>query len=238
MKSRQKIRKIIQFLSFLLFPVTLNYFSPYLILAGGFMGFVTASALTFGALFFFSLFGGRLFCSWLCPAGAAMDLLEERIHPRRAPLNRVRYVKFVIWAPWLGAIAAGYLSAESLSLNPWFFFESRVSVDEPARYVIYYGVLFLLLVGTPLFGRRGSCHLFCWMSPFMILGKTLSRLAKLPRLRLRARGAACLSCGACTKNCPMGLNVQGMVASDRMEHRDCILCGECADACPSGAILF
>ena len=167
-----------------------------------------------------------------------MDLLEERTPPRRAPRNRVRLLKFAIWIPWLGAILAGYMGAEKVVLNPWFFFESRISVDEPGRYVIYYSVLFLLLIGTPLFGRRGSCHLFCWMSPFMISGRKISRLARIPRLKLKAKASDCTSCGICTKKCPMSLDVAAMAREGEMENMDCILCGECVDNCPRGALSY
>jgi hypothetical protein len=41
--KRQKIRKTIQLVSMLLFPVTLNYFSPYLIIQGSLEGVLAGS---------------------------------------------------------------------------------------------------------------------------------------------------------------------------------------------------
>ena len=48
-KSRQKIRRILLLVSMLAFPVTLYYFSPYLIINGAFSGILAGSAITFAA---------------------------------------------------------------------------------------------------------------------------------------------------------------------------------------------
>jgi len=52
---RQKARKGLLLASFLLLPVTMFYFSPYLIIDGGSHGLIVASFLVFSALFLVSL---------------------------------------------------------------------------------------------------------------------------------------------------------------------------------------
>ncbi len=56
---RQRIRKALLFVSLLLFPITLYYMSPYLIVASAAEGIVNASIIVFGLMFFFALFAGR-----------------------------------------------------------------------------------------------------------------------------------------------------------------------------------
>ena len=68
-KRRQKIRTAIIIISFILFPITFYYFSPYLIIDGASQGIVTGSFIVFLLMFVSSLFIGRLFCGWMCPAG-------------------------------------------------------------------------------------------------------------------------------------------------------------------------
>src|SRR5450759_3619624 len=69
MKGKQQdTRKTILLVSLLLFPVTLNYFSPYLIINGAFEGVLTGSALIFLSMLVFSVLLGRFFCGYLCPA--------------------------------------------------------------------------------------------------------------------------------------------------------------------------
>ncbi len=67
--KRQRIRKAIILISFLLFPITLYYFSPVLIIQGAYEGVITGSFIVFSLLFLVSLSLGRGFCSWVCPAG-------------------------------------------------------------------------------------------------------------------------------------------------------------------------
>lgn len=67
---RQRVRKALLFVSFLLFPVTLYYFSPALILQGASEGVINGSFIVFGLMFLSALSVGRLWCGWACPAGA------------------------------------------------------------------------------------------------------------------------------------------------------------------------
>ncbi|MHA2071805.1 MAG: 4Fe-4S binding protein, partial [Candidatus Thorarchaeota archaeon] len=66
---RQRLRKGLIFTSFLLFPIIMNYFSPYLIIEAALLGIMNGSFIVFTLLFISSLFLGRGFCGWLCPAG-------------------------------------------------------------------------------------------------------------------------------------------------------------------------
>jgi ferredoxin-type protein NapH len=76
------------------------------------------------------------------------------------------------------------------------------------------------------------------MAPFMIIGRWLRNRLPWPSLRLKARPAECTNCGTCTRNCPMSLDVNGMVQRAAMENGECILCGNCVDGCPKAAIRF
>ncbi|MGC9357108.1 MAG: 4Fe-4S binding protein, partial [Anaerolineae bacterium] len=68
--TRQRIRKGLLFLSLLLFPITLYYFSPALIIQGASEGVINGSFIVFGLMLLGALFVGRLWCGWACPAGA------------------------------------------------------------------------------------------------------------------------------------------------------------------------
>ncbi len=73
--SRQKKRLIFQLLFFLLFPLTIWYFSPYLIIMGATEGIATGSFFTFIGLFVSALFFGRFFCSRFSGnCGASLNL--------------------------------------------------------------------------------------------------------------------------------------------------------------------
>ncbi len=84
----------------LLFPTTLYYFSPALILQRAAEGIINASLLVFGLMFLSSLFFGRLWCGWACPAGALQEF-GAPINNKRTPGGKFNWVKRFIWPPGL-----------------------------------------------------------------------------------------------------------------------------------------
>ena len=71
--TRQRIRKLLLITSLLLFPITLYYFSPALIISAGVKGIINGSFIVFTLMFLLSIPFGRLFCSHFCPAGGLQD---------------------------------------------------------------------------------------------------------------------------------------------------------------------
>ena len=242
--GRQRIRKGLLFLSLLLFPVTLYYFSPMLILGGASEGIINASFIVFGLMFFASLFVGRLWCSWVCPAGALQEFAAP-INDKPVSRRKLDWIKWAIWIPWIGGIAALAIGAGGYhAVDPFYQFKGGVTlalpVDDqgPPWYMIYYIVVGLFAVLAVVLGRRAGCHTVCWMAPFMILGRKLRNLVRWPALRLVAEPDRCSDCLSCTRNCPMSLDVNGLVKRGDMEHTECILCGNCADTCTKDVIHF
>ncbi len=228
-------------LSFIAFPVTMNYLSPYLIVDGAFQGIVTGSTLAFAAMFAISLVLGRAWCGWACPAAGLQEPLL-RVNDRRVG-RRAGLVKWAIWLPWLALIVFGFVRAGGVAaIEPLYGTVNGISVagdaDRPIifAYVIYFAVVLVFFLLALAVGRRGGCHTICWMAPFMISGRTVRNTVRWPALRLAADTAACTSCGACTRGCPMSIDVEALVASGDMEHAECVLCATCADGCPASAI--
>jgi len=233
---RQRIRFGILVLSLLLFPITMNYLSPYIILYGASQGIINGSLIIFGMLFLSSLFFGRLWCSWICPAGGLGEVcMLSNYQPIKK--NWLDAVKWIIWLIWLGLIAFfAYSAGGYKSVNFFLLTESGISVDEPAKYMIYLIVVGVFVVLSLTLGRRAGCHTICWMAPFMILGRRLRNLLALPSFRLKAETENCINCKKCTYDCPMSLNVNQMVATGIMENSECILCAQCVDNCPEKVI--
>ncbi|MDF1513000.1 MAG: 4Fe-4S binding protein [Anaerolineae bacterium] len=102
-----------------------------------------AASSMFGLMFVASLFVGRLWCGWVCPAGG---LAEISFSIDNQPVSRkVNWIKWLIWVPWLILIvivvvqAGGYQRVNFLHLT-----ETGISVDEPLKYITYYMVITLL----------------------------------------------------------------------------------------------
>ena len=235
-KTRQRVRLAILILSLLLFPITMNYLSPYVIMYGASMGVINGSFIVFGLLFIGSLFFGRMWCAWICPAGGLGEVCRLS-NDKPIEHKWLDAVKWVIWIVWLGMIAFFAVSAGGYKNVDFFLLtESGISVDAPMKYIIYLIVVGIFMGLALLLGRRAGCHSICWMAPFMILGRKLRNLAAWPSFRLKADSDLCINCKKCSNNCPMSLDVNGMVNAGSMENSECILCAQCADGCPKDVI--
>ena len=243
LRRRQAIRRTLLLLSFLAFPLTMNYFSPYLIIDGGLRGIANGSAIVFGSMFLGSMLFGRLWCGWACPAAGLQEPLL-RVNNRRVG-RHADIVKWLIWVPWISLVVLAVVRAGGYSaIDPLYGTVGGISLagdaERPviAAFAVYF-IVVLLFFGLALaVGRRGGCHTLCWMAPFMIAGRSVRNVAGWPSLRLVADTARCKECGTCTKECPMSIDVQARVAAGRMEDSECSLCGSCADACPNSVIRY
>jgi len=241
---RQRIRKALIILAFLSFPITMNYFSPYVIVDGAMNGIINGSLIMFGLMFLSSLFLGRAWCGWVCPAGGMQEIVEPvNNHPVIG--RKIDWVKWLIWIPWISiivimAVRAGGYSSIDLGYHTQGGISVAGSPDRPIfiAYIIYYFVIFLFIGLAVFVGRRAGCHTVCWMAPFMMIGRWIRNRFGWPSLRLVADASSCKDCKLCTKNCPMSLDVNAMVQLEQMENSECILCGTCVDNCARSAIRY
>ncbi len=229
---RQKIRNGILTFSALMFPITFFFLSPMVIVISAANGFLNGSAMIFGLLLLFSVIGSRLFCGWLCPGGAVQDhIAEANNHSWNS--NAKNLSKYIIWVIWFSFIVFLWIHNRPLKAD----FLYLVSID--LQYIIIYAVVMsIIFFFTLATGRRGMCHSLCWMAPFMVIGEKLADLFHIPRFRLTASPDKCVSCGTCSRNCPMGLPVDKMIKSGEPDSAECISCLKCVDTCPRKAIGF
>ena len=236
--KRQKVRKLLLIVSMLLFPITIYYLSPQLIILGALDGIMTGSFIVFIALLVSSVFLGRLFCGYLCPAGGLQECAAI-INDKKPSQGWKNNIKYVIWLIWVSSIIFCFIGRKhEISLN--FFYQTThgISIANIYDYIIYYGVVLLIFIPAVVFGKRSFCHYFCWMAPFMVLGTKIGNLLHIKRVRLQADKAACINCHLCNKSCPMSLNVSDKVKKEAMDDNECILCGSCIDHCPKKAITY
>lgn len=234
----QKIRRAMGYLALLLFPLTLNYFSPYVSMDGAMTGVVSGSLLVFGIMFLTGLFFGRAWCAFVCPMAGLGELtmtLNAR-DPSKRLLNKIRWSIFTLWA--LSIIAFLILAGGVKGVDPLHLTESVVSVDMPVKFITYYLVLLIFFLLNVTLGKRGACHSICWMSPFLEAGFRFGRLMRIPQLRIRSRSELCVSCGKCDKVCPMSIPVTEDLKLGAIRTADCILCGQCVDCCPKGVLAY
>lgn len=227
---RQRIRKGLLVFSALLFPLTFFCLSPFVIVMAASQGVLNASAMIFGGLLVTSVVSSRLYCGWLCPGGAVQDAVAAA-NPRQWNGKLKNGTKYLIWLVWFGFLI--FLWVRNQPLTGDFFY--RLEID--LQYLMIYAIVMAVIFGFSLLtGKRGMCHSFCWMAPFMVLGEKLADLLHIPRFRLKAEPERCIDCGRCSRSCPMSLDVAAMVQSGHTDSAECIQCLTCVDTCPKQAI--
>lgn len=235
---RQKFRIALLIISLLLFPITIWYMSPYLIIMGALEGVISGSAILFILLFFGSIFGGRIFCSYVCPMGGLAECLIP-VNDKPLKKKKSRWIKPVLWSIWIVSIFMIFVSSgRAYKADPLYQTFHGISVANPYAYIIYYGVIVLVLLCSLLIGRRAFCHYFCWMSVFMILGVKMRRMLRLPGLRIVSHPKKCVSCLQCDRHCPMGLPVSELLIKGEIMEPECIQCGACVDNCPKAVLEY
>ena len=237
-KTRQRIRSGLLIISLLLFPITIWYMSPYLIIMGATEGVISGSAVLFVLLFLGSIFGGRVFCSYLCPMGGLAECLSP-ISSKTVIKKKSVWLKPVLWSIWMGSIITIFFtSGKEYKADPLYQTFHGISIANPYGYIVYYGVIVLVLLASLLIGKRAFCHYFCWMSMFMILGIKMRRLLHMPGLRIVSEPQKCIECLQCDKHCPMGLPVSKLFSEGEIKENECIQCGACVDHCPNAVLHY
>jgi polyferredoxin len=235
---RQRFRAGISTFFLILFPVFFYYLSPVVPLYGSSEGIITGSLVVFFLLFLFSMILGRIFCSWVCPAGKLQDLTAEA-RTKRVRRKYIHWIKYLIWIPWLGLLFFLFRRAGGFrGVDFTYMTEQGFSIAGLHALIIYTIVVLTFFGLSAAVGRRAGCHAICWISPFMILGNTIGRVLTIPSLKLKTDPDSCVSCGRCDAVCPMSLNVSDLVKDGKISHSDCILCGNCVETCGKKTISF
>jgi ferredoxin-type protein NapH len=236
MKIKQKIRAAIVFFMFLMFPIIINFLSPVLILTGSSEGVINGSFIVFIMLFITSLFVGRAWCGWICPASGMQESCEN-FREKKAKTGVGNIVRGAIWFVWVGMIIFMFIKAGQFK-NVGLIYPNKSFIEMMGIQVliVYLGVVIIVFIMTLIWSGRAFCKYLCWIAPFMIIGNKIRYWLKIPGLYIKPEKDNCINCGKCTKNCPMDINVENMVEKENMYNRECILCLRCTDSCPKNAI--
>ncbi len=179
------------------------------------------------------LFGGRIFCSWICPMG----ILGEIVRGGRRKLAHVgvHFIDIPVSAlPKYVLLVLGCLACLLFSV-PFFygFYPPRIISD--AMIDLWTGEfmkLELAFVGILLLCELILCERL-WCRCLCPGGALLAWLGRFRRLRVQRDPDACTACGACDLACPYNLD-----PSHKPLGGECDNCGRCIEVCDDNAIDF
>ncbi|MDP4147399.1 MAG: 4Fe-4S binding protein [Bacillota bacterium] len=222
------LRKKISFLSFILLPITLNYFAPVLIVQGSFERTFTIMHIIYGLMFLIAILFGGIWCSYICPFGALQELIPDTTRLKRKLPN----LKWLTGGIFLALICAPLIVKGFQETSLFYHMvDTKVSVSSFRDLVRYYMITIPIILITLVLGKRTWCRYICPMYIFNYLGIKIGSFLKLPSFKIAYKSEKCTHCKSCTKSCLMGLDVEEMVKNNKWDMNECIKCGECINAC-------
>jgi ferredoxin-type protein NapH len=206
---------------------------PFVMLQTLLAGATLAATALIGAAMvasFYAFFGGRIYCSWVCPINLLTDLaywLRQRLNIKgNMSMPRQLRITVLIIALLLSMLTA---TVAWEMINPITLFQREMMWTSAAGVTLLLGLfLFDLLIS-----RRGWCGHLCPVGAFYAL------LGRYGRLRVTAkRPDACSGCSECIKVCPEPHVLAPVVAQDAssVTSGDCTRCGACLDSCPTATL--
>ena len=177
-----------------------------------------------------SLFWGRIFCGWMCPIGAAQELISiNRFRVKTPiavdqPLKKLKYLLlagFSLVTLWTGVNYFGHHEPFKTLFN---FDGSTLSF-----------VLLALVLAWSIVTERPFCRYIC------PLGAILAITSRCSRCKVSPDRSTCVHCHLCAKSgcCPTGalrMDSTGPAALPVIDAAECIHCGKCGQKCPRNAL--
>jgi len=165
---------------------------------------------------------GRSWCNWLCPRGAFLDALLQKISRRKKIPQIFRSTPLRLGVL---ALLLSVLTVQLLRLwpDPWAIG----------------GFFMILLTGTTavavVLGSIFQQRTWCYLCPIGTLSSWVGR----SRRPLALAAELCVDCQLCGKNCPMQLSPQEIKLTGRLANQgDCLKCGLCVAGCPTAALAW
>jgi ferredoxin len=196
-----------------------------------------AAMLFFMAIAVSSMFVKKGFCGWICPVGTLSEYTSmlgaklfrrNRKMPRKADLGlmSVKYLLFLAFLIPIMAIPASWLTlyfiGEGAKMRDGMML--LFFMDASNLTLIVLGSLFALT----LFFKSFWCRYLC---PY---GALLGFLSYLSPFKVRRYEDRCVHCGACTRNCPMQVDVE---KEEVVTSAECFGCLSCVSHCPGEGAL-
>ncbi len=206
---------IINSLKGLQFPIGLFMLEPYI-----FLSFI----FIFLTLF---LWGRGVFCGWLCPYGAMIELLNKlfnKFHQRLFPKlrlsipdkihNKLIYLKYVIFVIIVSVSFLSFMLSEYLTeIEPFRTFVLKFNREW------YFLLYFIILTVGSMVIYRAFCRYLCPLGAALAIPSLLKRI---PLIKMK-RYDLCRSCKICTRGC----TAQAITSNGSINSGECLNCLDC-----------
>ncbi len=204
------------------FPIGLYMMEPFLFLS---FIFILLTIL---------LWGRGVFCGWLCPYGAMLELLNKISHkmfpkgrlelPERVN-NKLIYLKYIIFFLILGASFYSFMLSEYMTeVEPFRTFVLKLNREW------YFVLYFMILTVGSMTIYRAFCRYLCPLGAALAIPSLIRRV---PLIKLK-RYDFCSTCKICARTCAS----RAIMQDGTIDTRECMNCLDCQvnywdrDVCP------
>ena len=187
-----------------------------------------------------TLLFGRVYCSVICPLGAAQDgisklsVLIKRARGNRKPFHfrkEHKWLRYGVWVLFVAALIAG-VQAFVAVLAPYSAYGrivSSVFQFQPGTVVLVAGVTLLVVGLLAWFTGREYCNSIC------PVGTTLSFFSRFALFRPVIDADKCKKCKLCEHNCKASCID---IANHKIDYSRCVDCFDCLDCCKFDALKY
>lgn len=173
----------------------------------------------------FALVFGRAFCGNICPFGALQEFIgkfnKNKFVVPKSLDKYLRFGKYII----LALVTVMAWSTMTIWISPYDPYTAFAHIWSGSELFAENGIGFAILiivVVASVFVDRFFCKYLC------PAGAMYGVISKLSPTKIKRDN--CSQCGACTKVCPMNIEV---AKTSTVTSPECIACGQCIDICPS-----
>jgi ferredoxin-type protein NapH len=202
-----------------------------------------AGVVLLSSIFISTFFYGRIWCSYICPAGGFPEMVSRtlndrwKIEYRSLPQVPIRYGYFAVYLLLMPTLGISACTLCNFITVPRLFESLSGGVRGLAFLFSTVGLVnlaLLLLLGFFASKGRAYCQFLC---PIGAMDGLINRIGAKLRFtrRIRVERDRCTGCNICARNCMTGaIKMVDQVAV--VDQLSCMSCHECVDVCDWHAI--
>jgi ferredoxin-type protein NapH len=191
----------------------------------------------FTIFIFYSMLGGRTFCSWLCPYHFLAEW-AEKLHDYFVKTKKVKEHSFqrgLRYVFWVGFIILAFATDRLVfeTLNPVGIL-SRAMIYGPGLILLW---VLALIIFEIVYSKRFWCRYVC------PIGATWSMVGKITPVAIKFELDKCGHCRKCQDVCLVPHELWFVTRGKATQEKhyagsDCTRCGYCVDVCPGDALNY
>lgn len=200
-------------------------------------GIINSGVVLVLIAFLATLIFGRIFCGWACHFGAVQEFawwVFDKVGIKPITINSSLVTLLPIFILFNFFIIPNLAYAIN---QPWKGIIVQMGMPEIWAFLpgFMIGLMTFIIDGfliVYLLGRKGFCRFLCPWGAFLKLPNSLAMF------KVRNVGG-CSSCGNCTDNCPIGIDVNYEINNyGKVTNTNCTSCFICTEGCPTSAISY